>query len=197
MPSERYFYDEEILDPKLTRLCRGALEGKYAIISFRDPHDPLTGSEQKLGKDLAEECRMSLKLKGISKKRNIYFGGDGKRNPRKNPRKEEGMLLIESGHSAQAIADALGVTRSTVARWCPSKRDRGAAGHSKREYSAEVYTLGLEAMCEKEDVVFDTSNFDATLNTLAEKMWVRPDKLKRRAITAGWALKDLLASYKK
>jgi|6_EtaG_2_1085325.scaffolds.fasta_scaffold91414_2 transposase-like protein len=190
--SERYYYDTQIFTKDLYERCRKFLGNKYAVISFRDPRDPMTSTEQKLGRELVEECRLALKLKGISKRRNVYFGGDGKRRVRKNEKRNIGIQLIEAGHSAQAVADALGVTRSTVARWIPSKRKRGAPGHSDVEHNEVVFRNGIQRMCENEGLAFSAENVDSIVDTLSSALWVRPDKLRRRALCAGWALVDLV-----
>ena len=190
--SDRYYYDDQIFSKDLVVRCRGILGNKYAVVSFRDPKDPLTTSEQKLGRELAEECRMALRLKGINKRRNVYFGGDGKRRVRKNAKRKLGVQLIEAGHSAQAVADALGVTRSTVARWVPSKRGRGKPGHSEVDYNETVLQNGLRRMCESQEVMFVDNDIDSVIDELSTALWIRPDKLRRRALCAGWALVDLV-----
>ena len=192
--SDRYFYDEQVFSEELKSKCRSILKNNYAVISFRDPGDPLTSTEQRLGdRDLVEECRVALRLKGINKRRNVYFGGDGTRRARKNLKKEIGVYLINQGHSAQAVADALGVTRSTVARWVPSKRQRGAAGHSQVHAdvnNSDVLSKGLERMCRTHEVAFVEDNLEQVVTSLSQVLWMPPDKLKRRAVCAGNAIAD-------
>ena len=192
--SERYFYDEQVFPPELTERCRKTLSNNYAVISFRAPGDPLTSTEQKFGnRELVEECRVALKLSGIHKRRNVYFGGDGTRRERKNLKKDLGIYLINKGHSAQAVADALGVTRSTVARWVPSKRQRGAAGHSQVHAdvtNAEILEKGLERLCRSNELSF-SSGADVAVQELSKALWLPPDKVRRRAVCAGQAISDV------
>ena len=182
--NDRYLYDIDIFTEELTKQCRDKLEG-YAVISFRDCGSPMTRTEEKLGERLVEECRLALKLKGITTRRNIYFGGSGAQKA------QLGLILLAAGHSATAVADALNVTRSTVARWGPSKRERGAPGHSATPFDEEIYKLGLKKFCENHEVDYTSKALDTSLEALAQVLWVRPDKLRRRVLCAGWAVNDL------
>ena len=59
------------------------------------------------------------------------------------------------------------------------------------DYEATILNRGLKVMCNSYSADYHEDDPARTVEALASALWVRPDKLERRALCAGWALKDL------
>ena len=140
MSSSRYVYADEVLPALLVKRCQQILEYRSKIISFSSK-EALTKSEKTIGALLTKQCRKMLKTKN-GKAVNVLFRGQRLKQPRTNKRKEVASWLVDQEFSAQSVADALGTSRESVAKWRSSKRLDGCSGH-------EDYGMVYHAMNDK------------------------------------------------
>ena len=114
MTSNRYIEDTKALPPVLVTRCRAAVGSYYRVITFRCG-GPLTKTEKELGPVLVQECRDAL-MAHWETARSVRVYIKGSHGSGRLCRSETAAIrfLSAKGHSAQAIADVLGVALETV-----------------------------------------------------------------------------------
>ena len=166
MASSRYVYASDVLPKKLVEKCKEALLYKSKVISFGNKAT-YTKSEKELGVVLSRQCRKLLSTD--SKAVNVLFRGErfSKRKP--NPRRELVILLVNKGFTAQSVADAVGASRESVAKWASSKRDHGSKGHE--DYSVAIAATSAQHRTEEAKELLVLGATALLMRTMHEDGW--------------------------
>jgi hypothetical protein len=189
-PRSRYRHDDEVLPKALFEVCRTRL-GKATKVSFQ-AGGPLCATEKLLGESLSLACRAALRTVVVGAVQ-VYF-----RKPREeDPRFEDARWLLAHGHTLQAVADAIGVARSTLTKHASGTRPRGAPGHALLSGSApeKAHEIGREALVALARSL-GASLPDETSVSLEAALGETPEGLRRRAILAGRAVVQLRSRKK-
>lgn len=192
MATDRYLPAEGVFPPDLVAKCQQALDGNRSVVTFeRILYSALNEGEAQLGEVLVHQCRQMMLRKDT---RQVYFPGS--RRSINISRKAAAERLFEGGHSGQAVADAVGVSRRTLYNWgLVSERDPGSAGHvtdCSNDPGALVRGLEILAQCvsaKKRPKL--GADHEAALNRVAKSLKLSPDKTRARAYAAAAALADL------
>lgn len=143
--------------------------------------DP-TKSEAPL-KGLVHLCRAAMVGQET---RLVYFDKPNSRPGRRpHPRRSLAVKLLEGGHTMQAVADALGVSRTSIQRWGgSSQRPRGRPGHvDVPEDETALEQRGLEHLMDMYDVLGPRE--------LAQVLELDAFGLRSRAVAVARVLDDM------
>ena len=159
-PYKRYLLATEELPADLVKEVQEALEYRSKVIAFHlMPDDPrMRAGEKDLPITLVRKVRKALPNHGV---RCVYFPGKVFERIRDAATLEERIeispfsistetlevakRLASLGFTYQAIADAVGYSRKTIASFVESRRRQGTAGHHEPVDSDEIWTAGCEA----------------------------------------------------
>lgn len=181
-PRQPIQIDRDVLPQEVVDAVHESLGYKRAIISFSSPKvEKQTTTEARLPRDVRDACREALVGKSS---KTVYFRGSYGQKEHPRVRQDIAKELSALGHSAQAIADAMGVHRVSVARWVQSNRPQGYRGHYDPIGDDEAIELGMAVLGRRTG----KSNKDEIVAVLGLKTL---KQLISRAEAAGFAAMDL------
>ena len=207
MTKPRYLIDSEILPAEYYEPIRKIFGNKKQVVSFKKEieDEEFTKTELLLNNtELVKKCREWLQNTN-AEVRNVYFRGCQLKTRPENPNKKLAVWLSKNGHTSQAVADAVGVSRITISRWVKSVRPRGRPGHFNREGRSDseigmLTFIGLDRLLEIKPVdgvdLITPADKDVVATQLAEAYNVPVKKLLARAVAAGAAVLSLTQDYK-
>ena len=197
MSKPRYLVDSSVLPPEYYEAIRASFNNKKQVISFKKDADDDTFTKTELllnDTALVKKCRAWLHNNN-AEVRNIYFRGQQMKDRAENPNIKLALWLSEQGHTSQAVADAIGVSRITISRWVKAVRPRGRPGHFKHTNDTALVMLGVERLLENKGVddvdILTYGDIEPAAKILAEKYKTSADKLLVRAEATGSAYKQL------
>ena len=138
--NKSYVRAEEVFSPRLVELCKAKLNGRRAQITFNDDYAADLNKTEELLDDLALRCRAEL---GSSRSRWVYFSSEFGRGRRPHSRRGDAILLASKGHGYQAIADAIGVNRVSVSKWCKDLKRPMMRVRLKGDPDPRLVTIGV------------------------------------------------------
>jgi len=160
------------------------------VVTFRaDPKKGPTTSENGLPPALVMVCRRLLSEGGHL--RTVHVRGTHSVGKPPNPHRAHAITLVGLGYSAQAVADALGVHRVTVARWTRAGGRRIVLEESSDLFSAgvEILTRNLKALGKVGDEAPELSQ-----DELGEILGLDSEsRLRRRACMAALCFNEFSA----
>jgi hypothetical protein len=186
----RYVTDEAVFPHGVVDALRRACGGVRKVVTFRsDPKKGPTTSEAGLPPALVMVCRRLLSDGGHL--RTVHVRGTHNVGKPPNPHKEHAITLVELGYSAQAVADALGVHRVTVARWT-----RAGTRTIKPAQAADLFSEGVEILVRNLRALgkLHDDDPDPTRDELADVLGMDSEsKLSRRACLAASCFREFRA----
>lgn len=166
MPSSRYVYAVDVLPKPLVDKCKEALSYRSKVISFGNKAT-FTKSEKQLGVALSRQCRKLLDTN--TKAVNVLFKGNRFEKRKESPRRALASILVDKGFTAQSIADALGTSRESVAKWKSSTREHGSKGHEDYKEAIAATSVHHSSTGTKEQMLLGITAL--LMRTMHEDGW--------------------------